>query len=321
MFAWIFSGFLLFSFAHLESKMASADGRQCAVSSVPLSNLAKRIARPRRTGNPQVDNKSDTAYQHLLEGVNLLVHYESMRGDLVAGMRRTVTAQSMAEDSTTEWGSVTNVANLDHAWMATRIVHKCPGIIITTLTRAKVYDKAPVLHIFCWLHYVSPNCAIPPECRVKTGLEKVLDERLKNSGNRQRLVPADFLLPNGAVNWVPLLYLVGFSAAEVQRLSSITHTPTGAQVVIDEHIGIDSSFELVHGWSDGNAELQKGVTRKFKLCTFFSNNIWPLQFSSVDRRVQELSDTCSSSCRGREGKDGNHRISNLRGIRGIQRSG
>ena len=138
-----------------------------------------------------------------------------------------------------------------------------------------MYDKDSVLHIFCWLHNVSPNCAIPPECRVKIVLEKVLDERLKNSGNRQRLVPADFLLPNGAVNWVPLLYLVGFSAAEGQRLSSITHTPTGAQVVIDEHIGIDSSFELVHGWSDGNAELQKGVTRKFKLCTFFSNKYGP----------------------------------------------
>ena len=57
-----------------------------------------------------------------------------MRGDLVAGMRRTVTAQSMAEDSTPEWGSATNVANLDHAWMAARIVHKCPGITLTTLT-------------------------------------------------------------------------------------------------------------------------------------------------------------------------------------------
>ena len=138
-----------------------------------------------------------------------------------------------------------------------------------------MYDKDSVLHIFCWLHNVSSNCAIPPECRVKIVLEKVLDERLKNSGNRQRLVPADFLLPNGAVTWVPLLYLVGFSAAEGQRLSSITHTPTGAQVVIDEHIGIDSSFELVHGWSDGNAELQKGVTHKFKLCTFFSKTYSP----------------------------------------------
>ena len=75
MFACVFSGFLQFSFAHFESKIASADGRQCSVSFVPLSNIGRRIARPRRTGNPQVDNKSDTAYQHLLEGVNLLVHY------------------------------------------------------------------------------------------------------------------------------------------------------------------------------------------------------------------------------------------------------
>lgn len=72
------------------------------------------------------------------------------------------------------------------------------------------------------------------------------------------------------------------------KLKSITHGPTKENVAVDNDIGIDNTFELLHNWNDSQAELQKGKARRFKLRAFFGRGVGPNRTEPWSGKCKEL---------------------------------
>ena len=90
------------------------------VSSVHMSSLAQKIAKPRSVGNMVQDMKGKNEYQVLVDCVNYLVHYPALRSECSAYLREAYAAGQKQPGGTTSdyLDEVTTLATLDETFAA-----------------------------------------------------------------------------------------------------------------------------------------------------------------------------------------------------------
>lgn len=251
----------------------------------PMSKLAEKIPKAKKTGNTSADLRAETSRQYLIDGVNLMVQHEALRADMVAQLRRLVAeaAQAASVDEH-EWAEVSTLANMEEVWVAS-VISEWTGIKAERLAKAKEYDPDAVKQIWCFLLNSSMLLQLPPKFKDKRVALQTLKDRMLAVGNRAKLLKDAFIKANGQCNWLVGVYELKFEAT---KLKTITHRPTGIVVTLDADVGIDSSFDLLHNWNDSQAELQKGRALRFKLCAFFGGGACPNLLEPWSGKCKEL---------------------------------
>ena len=242
------------------------------VQSQPVCAMAKRIPKPRPTGNSVKDNAQNTEYGLYVQCVNLLDAHPKVRQECAGFLVQALNEKR--KDDETKNGFFEEVSSLGKlpecfvvAWMC-----KHTGFTASDLGRAKLQNKEILHHLMEFLLCATKTLKIPEAMRSKLVAYKTLDMRLEEAGNRHLLVQNHALIKSGKVNYLMFAYKLVFEGDVVK---TVVHRPTKAEAVVPDDVLIDKEFELCADHSDMGAYVVKGVHHCIYLYKFSAKDLGP----------------------------------------------
>ena len=242
------------------------------VQSQPVCALAKRICKPRATGNSVKDNAQNTEYGLYVQCVNLLDAHPKVRQEC-AGFLVQALNEKRKDDETKNgfFEEVSSLGKLPECFVVAWVC-KHTGFTASDLGRAKVQNKEILGHIMEFLLCATKTLKVPEAMRSKLVAYKTLDMRLEEAGNRHLLVLNHALIKNGKVNYLMFAYKL---VLEGDLVKKVVHRPTKAEAIVPADVRIDKEFELCANHSDMGAYVCKGVHHCIYLYKFFDKDQGP----------------------------------------------
>ena len=258
--------------ASASSAASSAAGQNASSVAVPMSALAKKLPKPRPTGNSFKDLQAQREHRLFVDCINILSMRPDVRGDCKGFLDQAIAEKEKDELVSEDYfAEISTLGKLEEAWVLSWIV-KTTGFSATDLGKAKLDDKDILVHLLEFLLNATRTLKLSEALQRKAIAARAFELRMVQAGNRKALLCGRTLMKNGQVNHFIFVYKLTF---ENEKASECTHRPTGDKTRIPQDVAITKEFDLMHNCSDMQAVVVLGSHHKYFLHKFFDKNCGP----------------------------------------------
>ena len=244
--------------------------RSSPAKPVKLHAYAKKLPKPKETGNINIDTQADANHLQLSQLVSACIddprHVAPLYGLL---MRRLMQENSFsAAFGDNAFASVSTVEKMEHDFMS-YFVAQHSDFNVTDLAKIAAYDKDAIFHLFRYGAQLPPRLKLPEQMCIKNVSFRVYQHEHVRMGQRLNKIKAGvkFAPHSGKLDWKTVgSYKLRFN--DKGACTHVTHH-SGAEVEIPSHAGIDNTWEFYMNYSDMDAYVIKAPCPPFKLCLFF----------------------------------------------------
>lgn len=257
--------------------------------------IVGRIPKVHKTGDTEADNNAEMRRSAFIFVCETLWD----KPELIIQAQSWLVQKSQNKGRLTapnEFTEISTLGKIDVAWLVGWLV-KVLGWPKDILEKALDYDADAVRHILQFLLVACPTLKLPPAMINKAVAMRVLEERLKQCGDRQKMIKKydNFVESCGRLKWEVGAYQ--FRWGEANKAIAVKHLPTKVEIPLPEEVVVTQAFEMRANFSDFSATAFKGASR-FVLAELFPDGSGPkaLQFWSGRkcRHIEDLADTIAA---------------------------
>ena len=267
------------------SSFIDVDESKLSIDSKPLASLARRVAKPRRTGNTEADLQLKMQYTSLVRCVDWLVkHPNQITGVWNLMQTHNFDAHVAQQSSSSEWtGNYKILAKIPQAWMAQFLMSRYDELTKDNLNKLLGIDADAITTLFLLEVQLQGTFIFPAACKDKTIASKVFNSRADDCNRR-----VGVLLKAGGLNLTTGALNMGkggcFTLEFSEELTciSVTHTATQAKATLPKHIVITTEFKMVDNYIDHLARVELGYT------THYLWSLFPAESDFLKKMIKEL---------------------------------
>ena len=236
-------------------------------SVVAHCHLARKVPKPRKTGNDLVDSEAEKQRQDFMEIITTLTRHPKLVSGTHGHMRKLLLALKQQEGSPKFL--VDCAKAIPPEWWAAWVV-SVSDFTKEDLVSIRHADNEGPLQLGLFATQLSIGLKLDENSRNKDCFWRVCVRLHEQNGLRLPGLKAlmDFDIRTGQLDWGRGSYQLVFNEA---RMSQVTHRATAAVATIPAHVVVSSAFGLKFGWSDYDAQVVCPPLPPFKLHTLFAD--------------------------------------------------
>lgn len=243
--------------------------------------MAKRVARPKRTGNLLDDNRAEQEFNAMVFLVDHLAKNPSYVMPMHGHLLNLIRQESMTthEDF---FANATILSKLPEDWVVSFLAEKS-ALSLRDLARVKAADPEGLRRLFSFGLQLPTGARLPPAMAEKAVAAKALAARCVDVGNRFKNWNSKRLHADGSLNWLYGCYQLTF---ENNRATRITHC-LGDTAELPDHVVVTPAFTLVDNHCDWSARVSLAGT-EHKLYAYFSSDKGPHKIAQYSTKANPL---------------------------------
>lgn len=219
---------------------------------VQLTPFAKRLPKPLRSGNLQVDSTRLIEHEATQKVISLLQAHPSQSLLSLASLQTNLRCQASSDDY---WGSdVKNLMKLPSHWMSQWLVDASKGDLVQKdMEKIVEVDPQAPATMFHFATQTKPGHKLPDLCLEKQVCCRVFFQRARLLSHRLTGWKAKALNKDGSLNWgAGGCFTLEFDEGRAVAI----HHVSGDSATIPNHVHITKDFSLVDNWSDSCAAVK-----------------------------------------------------------------
>ena len=279
---------------------STAAGRATLAVSFATCALAKKIPKPRSSGNTYKDMQAQMEHHHFVQCINVLDARPDVRAECKSFLDQILDNKSRGELGTVDYFSeVTSLGKLEEAWTLAWVC-KVTGFMPNDMGRGKVMNKDILTNVLEFLLNASKTLKLSQSMLRKVIAARAFDSRLELAGNRHLLVRGHQLLKDGQVNYLIFVYKLTFTR---DKATSVTHRPSKDVALIPDSVSITKQYDITCNWSDMSAAVVLGTHHNYPLHNFFQKGEGPYKVKCAHGNSKEFNSLVDEAVLAQEKAD------------------
>lgn len=246
-----------------------------------------KIPAPVRCGDQLVDQETEARLEMLVDMTTIMAdeqsHIMPTHGFLVK--RLALKEKQVQVDAQSKFDKLGTLRAVPTDWIVAFLA-TISDMDKAMLLKIHGYDEDNIYQLLQYATQLGFQLKLPEQCRVKDVLQRVLKSRVAECGDRlDKFVSRGGATPEGKIDWRRGVYSVKFHPT-TGKLTSVTHTPTGADVTLDHEL-LDKTWVLESNFSDYGAAFRKPKMPAIKLASLFPKGVGPLAVPPITARAKQ----------------------------------